>query len=262
MKWIEVKVVTTPEASEAVSAMMYEMGVNGLYIEDPRDLESFQKLPTDWDYIEDALKAKDPNQVIIRAYLSEATNVNEKVTYLHEKLKLVKRYCEIETGDVTLLEVHEEDWANEWKQYYKPIKVGDRLVIKPTWEPYEKQSDDELILHLDPGMAFGTGTHETTRMCMQHLETSVTQDDEVLDIGCGSGILGIAALKLGASRCVSVDLDENAVRVSKENATLNEVEKQMTFIHGNLVDVVTGQYDVIVANIIADAILYLSTILT
>jgi ribosomal protein L11 methyltransferase len=258
LKWIEVKVTTTPEASEAVSGIMYEMGVGGLYIEDPRDILEEKKLPTDWDYIEDELKNMDPNRVIIKAYLSEETNVSEKIVLLREKLNNTAKYFDIGEGKLELSEVFEKDWANNWKKYYKPVKVSDRVVIKPTWEDYQPSDQDEIVIEMDPGMAFGTGTHETTKMCIQLLEKYISSDMDMLDIGCGSGILGIAGLKLGARWCTSVDIDENAVRVSGENASANHVDSKMTIKAGNLLDVITDQYDIIAANIIADAIISLS----
>ncbi|WHH60425.1 50S ribosomal protein L11 methyltransferase [Petroclostridium sp. X23] len=262
MKWIEVKVTTTPEASEAVSGIMYEMGVGGLYIEDPRDILEEKKLPTDWDYIEDELKNMDPNRVIIKAYLSEETNVSEKMVLLREKLNNTAKYFDIGEGKLELSEVFEKDWANNWKKYYKPVKVSDRVVIKPTWEDYQPSDQDEIVIEMDPGMAFGTGTHETTKMCIQLLEKYIDPDMDMLDIGCGSGILGIAGLKLGARWCTSVDIDENAVRVSGENASANHVDSKMTIKAGNLLDVITDKYDIIVANIIADAIISLSEIIS
>lgn len=260
MKWIEVKVVTTPEASEAVAGMMYDMDIGGLYIEDPGDVLQNPKNPTDWDYVEDELRNVDPNQVIIRAYLPESINYQEKIVLLKEKLKNAAKYFNIGDGEIRLSEVYEKDWANNWKKYYKPVKVGQKIVIKPSWEKYKAESGSDIVIEIDPGMAFGTGTHETTKMCIQLLEKYVKMEGSALDIGCGSGILGIAAIKLGINNCISVDIDPNAVRVTSENAEINNVIDKMDIREGNLLDVVTGQYEVIVANIIADAIIELSSV--
>lgn len=260
MKWIEVKVTTTPEASEAVAGLMYDMGVGGLYIEDPRDLMENNRQPTDWDYMDETLKNVDPNQVTIRAYLSEETNYHEKLALLSEKLKNTARYFDVGKGTIELSEVFEKDWANNWKKYYKPVKIGNKVVIKPTWEEYKQQDVKDIIIEMDPGMAFGTGTHETTKMCIQILEKYVNIDMDILDVGCGSGILGITALKLGAKSCTAVDIDENAIKVTKENAKLNGVSEKIVVKNGNLLDVVSGKFDIIVANIIADAIISLSDI--
>ena len=165
----------------------------------------------------------------------------------------------IDTGEasVEITQVDDEDWANSWKAYYKPSKIGEKIVVKPTWEEYEKQEGD-IVVELDPGMAFGTGTHETTTMCIQALERNVKNDSVVFDIGCGSGILGISAAKLGACKVIGVDLDPVAVKVSKENIELNEVSNAMEARYGNLMDVVTEKADIVVANIIADIIVLLS----
>ena len=150
----------------------------------------------------------------------------------------------------------EEDWENNWKQYYKPLRVGRRLVVVPSWEDYEKQADD-IILRLDPGMAFGTGTHATTRLCMELLEQSITPGCTVLDVGCGSGILAVCSVLLGASHADGVDIDELAVKIAGENAALNQAADRTHFVQGDLTDKISGQYDVICANIVADVIIRL-----
>ena len=152
--------------------------------------------------------------------------------------------------------MHEEDWANTWKQYYKPSKVGEKIVVKPIWEDYEAK-DGELVVDLDPGMAFGTGTHETTRMCIQALERYVKEESTVFDVGCGSGILAIAAAKLGAKLAVGVDLDPVAVESSIENVGYNNL-KNIEILHGNLVEVIDGKADIVVANILAEIICILT----
>ena len=164
----------------------------------------------------------------------------------------------IDTGlaKVESEKMHEEDWANNWKKYYKPTKIGERIVVKPIWEDYEAK-EDELILALDPGMAFGTGTHETTRMCIQALDKYVKEDSTVFDVGCGSGILAIAAAKLGAKKAVGVDLDPVAVESANENVGLNNLDN-IEILYGNLVDVIEGKADIVVANIIAEVICILT----
>ena len=155
-------------------------------------------------------------------------------------------------GEVLVEKTHEEDWANNWKKYYKPSKVGEKIVVKPIWEDYEKK-DDELVVELDPGMAFGTGDHETTRMCIQALEKYVEKDSTVFDVGTGSGILAIAAAKLGAKKAVGVDLDPVAVESAKENVSYNNLDN-IEVLYGNLVEVIEGKADIVVANIIAEII--------
>ncbi|MFR9070870.1 MAG: 50S ribosomal protein L11 methyltransferase, partial [Paraclostridium sp.] len=192
--------------------------------------------------------------VIIKTYITEERDVTDDIKLIKEKIDGLKEFG-IDVGEaiVELSQVDEEDWANEWKNYYKPTKIGEKIVVKPTWEEYEKAESD-LIIELDPGMAFGTGTHETTSMCIRELEKYVKPESKVFDIGCGSGILAIAAAKLGAKDVLAVDLDEVAVKVSKENIELNKVEGSVTALHGNLMEVVTDKADIVVANIIADII--------
>ena len=232
MKWTEITIKTTTEAVEAVTNILYEQNVGGVSIEDPKDFKFQKKNEYDWDFVEEEIFNSGYDGVIIKTYITEERDVTEDINLIKEKIDGLKEFG-IDVGDaiVEISQVDEEDWANEWKNYYKPTKVGEKVVVKPTWEEYEAKEGD-LIIELDPGMAFGTGTHETTSMCIQQLEKYVKQDSKVFDIGCGSGILAIAAAKLGANDVLAVDLDEVAVKVSKENIELN----------------------IVVANIIADII--------
>ena len=255
MKWIEVTIKTTTEAVEAITNILDEQRTGGVMIEDPKDFLFQKKNELDWDYVEEEVFNKSGNDgVIIKTYISEERNVLELVEIIKQKVLALKDFgIDIGEGSVSLDQVNESDWANEWKKYYKPTKIGEKLVVKPTWEDYEEQEGD-LVIELDPGMAFGTGTHETTTMCMRELEKYVTPESKVFDIGCGSGILAIAAAKLGAKEVLAVDLDEVAVRVSKENVVENNVADAVEVRHGNLMDVVKDRADVVVANIIADII--------
>lgn len=255
MKWIEVTIKTTTEAVEAITNILDEQRTGGVMIEDPKDFLFQKKNELDWDYVEEEVFNKSGNDgVIIKTYISEERNVLEVVEIIKQKVLALKEFgIDIGEGSVSLDQVNESDWANEWKKYYKPTKIGEKLVVKPTWEDYKEQEGD-LVIELDPGMAFGTGTHETTTMCMRELEKYVTPESKVFDIGCGSGILAIAAAKLGAKEVLAVDLDEVAVRVSKENVIENNVADSVEVRHGNLMDVVKDRADVVVANIIADII--------
>lgn len=252
--WIEVTIKTTTEAVEPITNILYEQGAGGAVIEDPKDFLFQKKNELDWDYVEEEVfKKNEEDDVLIKTYVSEE-NVMEFVEIIKQKVLGLKDFgIDIGEGSVSLDQVNEADWANAWKAYYKPTKVGQRVVVKPTWEDYAMQEGD-LIIELDPGMAFGTGTHETTSMCIRELEKYVNKDSKVFDIGCGSGILAIAAAKLGAKEVVAVDLDEVAVKVAKENVLENKVEKSVSVMHGNLTDVIKDKADVIVANIIADII--------
>ncbi|RRG61770.1 50S ribosomal protein L11 methyltransferase [Clostridioides difficile] len=253
--WIEVTIKTTTEAVEPITNILYEQGAGGAVIEDPKDFLFQKKNELDWDYVEEEVfKKNEEDDVLIKTYVSEEKNVMKFVEIIKQKVLGLKDFgIDIGEGSVSLDQVNEADWANAWKAYYKPTKVGQRVVVKPTWEDYAMQ-DGDLIIELDPGMAFGTGTHETTSMCIRELEKYVNKDSKVFDIGCGSGILAIAAAKLGAKEVVAVDLDEVAVKVAKENVLENKVEKSVSVMHGNLTDVIKDKADVIVANIIADII--------
>ncbi len=253
--WIEVTIKTTTEAVEPITNILYEQGAGGAVIEDPKDFLFQKKNELDWDYVEEEVfKKNEEEDVLIKTYVSEEKNVMEFVEIIKQKVLGLKDFgIDIGEGSVSLDQVNEADWANAWKAYYKPTKVGQRVVVKPTWEDYTVQEGD-LIIELDPGMAFGTGTHETTSMCIRELEKYVNKDSKVFDIGCGSGILAIAAAKLGAKEVIAVDLDEVAVKVAKENVIENKVEENVSVMHGNLTDVIKDKADVIVANIIADII--------
>ena len=259
MNWTEVTVKTATEAVEAISNILLEERCGGVMIEDPKDFLFQKKNELDWDYVEEEVFNKSNQEgVLIKTYIPEERNVLELVETIKAKISLLPS-CGLDIGEgtVSLSNVNESDWANEWKKYYKPTKIGKQIVVKPTWENYEAQEGD-LIIELDPGMAFGTGTHETTSMCIRELEKYVDSTKRVFDIGCGSGILAIAAAKLGAKEVVAGDLDEVAVKVSKENCELNGVSDKVTVKHGSLFEVVEGKADVIVANIIADIIKFLS----
>jgi ribosomal protein L11 methyltransferase len=202
--------------------------------------------------------------VVIKAYLSSDSSLGEKLSLIKDKINWLKnRDLGVDLGslDIELTSVREEDWSNTWKKYYKPMKVSDRIVIKPSWETYNKKKG-QVILTLDPGMAFGTGTHETTMLCMQAIDQYIRPDHSLIDIGCGTGVLSIGALLLGAKAATAIDLDGNAVEIARKNAQINKVLDRMTLVHGNLLDEIEGSYDIVVANIIADVIIELSQYVT
>lgn len=253
--WLEVTIITSSEAIEAVYGILYNTDVQGVSIEDPEDVEFKKKNPGDWDYFDETL-LEVKEGAIIKAYFKEDENFEDHIKYIRESFDKIGGYgIDKGKGIVTVTKVNEEDWENNWKKYYKPAKVGDRIVIKPVWEEYEGEEGD-IIVELDPGMAFGTGTHETTRMCIKALEKYVSKDSTVFDIGTGSGILAIVAAKLQAAKVIGVDLDPVAVKSAQENVKLNKLDN-IEILHGNLLDVVEGKADIVVANIIADIILIL-----
>lgn len=255
MKWVEVQIKTTTEAEEIVANIMYDLGVTGLAIEDPSDILAFQQSEEDWDYIDPELVKQDYEGVIIKAYFPEDENLPDKIQLVKDNIENIPmRETGKALGSVTITEVYEEDWAEAWKKYYKPIKLGEKIVIKPTWEEYEKK-EGEIVIELDPGMAFGTGTHETTMLCIEALEKYVNNNTFVYDVGCGSGILSIVSAKLGAKKVVGVDLDPLCVKISKENVSINRVENTVEILEGNLLDKFTEKADIIVCNIIAEVII-------
>lgn len=254
MKWTEIKVSTNAENEDIVSSILYEVGAMGLTIEDPNDIVELTKRVDDWDFIDDSLFQSEFEGIIIKAYYSELEDLISIVEKVKNRLEIEPVLAgENLLGKVIISTVDEKDWAESWKQYYKPKRIGEKIVIKPTWEDFEEKSGD-IIIELDPGMAFGTGTHETTIMCAEALESHVKTNSTVFDIGCGSGVLSIVAAKLGAKEVIGVDLDEVCVKVSNENIEMNKVEDIIEIRKGNLLDVVKGKANIIVANIIAEII--------
>lgn len=254
--WNEIKIILNPEDLEYIQGVLYTMDVKGVSIEDPQDILGREQGPLTWDFADINIFEQGRDKAVVKAYFNIDTEVETVMEEIRQKVEEAKGFG-VPFGDVEILskEVNEADWANEWKKYYKPIKVGERFVIKPLWEEYTAK-EGEIILHMDPGMAFGTGTHETTRMCLEAVEDYMRADTTVFDIGTGSGILAIGASKLGAKEVVGVDLDIVAVDSAKENVGHNALDN-VSILHGNLMDVVEGQADIIVANIIAEIILVL-----
>jgi len=255
VKWSELSIHTKNEAVEAISNILHEAGASGVVIEDSAE---FAK-PREDQYGEIyALNEEDfpKDGVIVKAYLSESSFLNETVEEIKAAITNLTNF-NIDIGEnvVSIVEVNEEDWATAWKQYYHPVKISERFTIVPTWEDYTPVSTDELIIELDPGMAFGTGTHPTTVMCLQGLEKVIKEGDTVVDIGTGSGVLSIGAALLGAKSVHALDLDEVAVRSAQENVALNKVEDKVAVFHGNLLDTVKEPADVVVANILAEIIM-------
>ena len=255
--WIEVRVITKSEALEPISGIFYSLDCKGVAIEDPEDILGREQGPLTWDFADINVLEHKGKVAVVKAYFAEEDNIEDVLEYVNERLTELKEMgLDLGEAKVEHEKMHEEDWANTWKQYYKPTKVGEKIVVKPIWEEYEAK-DGELVVDLDPGMAFGTGTHETTRMCIQSLEKYVKEDSTVFDVGCGSGILAIAAAKLGAKLAVGVDLDPVAVESSIENVGYNKL-KNIEILHGNLVEVIDGKADIVVANILAEIICILT----
>ncbi|AJQ27224.1 MULTISPECIES: 50S ribosomal protein L11 methyltransferase [Pelosinus] len=255
MKWAEISILTTHEAAETVANIFHELGSSGVVIEDPELVNSYLASGV-WDY-SDILQESNTEVVTVKAYLPVDHQLDDKLRSFEEEFQQISsRGMDKGRGEMQCREVQEEDWASSWKAFFHPIKVGQYIVIKPSWEEYVATAND-LVIELDPGMAFGTGTHQTTAMCCRALEETVKAGDLIFDVGTGSGILSIAAAKLGAASVQAVDLDHGAVRVAKENVAINQVENIVQVGQGDLLTGVTGQADIVIANIIADVVIKL-----
>lgn len=255
VKWTELSILTTHEAVDAVSNILHEAGASGVVIEDSIELTK-ERIDQFGEIY--ALNPDDfpKNGVVVKAYLAASSFLAETVEEIRLAIaNLVNFDINIGENVLTTTEVQEEDWATAWKQYYHPVKISERFTIVPTWEEYTPVSTDELIIELDPGMAFGTGTHPTTVMCLQALEKVVQEGNTVVDIGTGSGVLSIGAAMLGARSVHALDLDAVAVQSATENVQLNKVDEIVEVYHGNLLDTVKEQADVVVANILAEIIM-------
>ena len=261
MNWKEIRIYTTTEAIDIVSGYLVTCGITGFAIEDANDFNDFLTDTTiHWDYVEESLmeKTKEPTAIVI--YLEDNLIGMETLRTVKagfDELRAQNPLVDLGSLELSFGDIAEEDWSNAWRKYYHPQKIGERLVVCPVWEKVELK-EHEVQVTLDPGLAFGTGSHETTRLCMKLLEEVVQGEETVLDIGTGSGILAITALKLGAKNAFGVDIDPVAVKIAGENAQLNAVEEKCKFLCGDLVDQVNGKFDVICANIVADVIIRLS----
>ncbi|MFD1363009.1 50S ribosomal protein L11 methyltransferase [Lentibacillus salinarum] len=254
MNWSEMRIHTTNEAVEPISNILHEAGASGVVIEDPIDLvkereslfgEVYELDPD--DYPEEG--------VYIKAYLPADNHVVEAVDDIRQAINNLMSYAiDLGHNKVTLSELNEEEWATAWKKYYKPVNVSEMITIVPTWEDYEPVSEDEVIIELDPGMAFGTGTHPTTILSLQAIEHYIHKNDTAIDVGCGSGVLSIAAGLLGAKEVHAFDLDDVAVKSTQINSELNGMAERVTARQNNLLDDVDMQADLIIANILADII--------
>ena len=251
--WIEITIHTTNEASEIVESILLDYGSTGVAIEDPTTLE--ENLHDDFGTIVELSPADYPEVgVVVKGYINEL-NFDDK-TFSRFKGELEQLGKNINIGEFFKIEtttIKDSDWENSWKDYFNILNIGEKFVIVPTWREYEN-TDNKYIINIDPGMAFGTGGHETTSLCIKNLEKYVKPHDNVIDVGCGSGILSIAASYLTDGSLKAVDLDKLAVDVSRENFALNNLENRIEVEEASLLTKETKKYDVIVANILAHII--------
>ena len=251
MNWTEIRIEIASRDAERAADIANMVVPYGLYIEDYSDLEESTRAIAHIDLIDEALIAKDRTIAVLHIYVSPEDNPREAVAYLEERFSSEGIGYRLDEATVA-----ESDWADNWKRYFHPIEIGERLAIRPSWETYEN-AGGRRVLTIDPGAAFGTGTHDTTKLCLTVLERVCRTGDALLDVGCGSGILALSALVLGCETACGVDIDPLAVKVARENAALNGLADRSAFICGDLVEAVTGQYDVVCANIVADVIIKL-----
>ncbi|AZH30370.1 50S ribosomal protein L11 methyltransferase [Paenibacillus sp. M-152] len=264
MLWNEITIHTSEEAIEMISNFLHEAGAGGVSIEESGSLNK----PRDTSYgqwYDRPLNDIPEGQAIIKGYFAEEIDMDSVRAQIEPRVEQLRTF-DIDPGEVRyeLKTVNEDDWANAWKQYFKPLRVSDHLTIKPTWEEYEPASEDEKIIELDPGMAFGTGTHPTTSLCLRTLESVIQGGEEVIDVGTGSGILAIGAIKLGAKHVLALDLDPVAVSSAHENTRLNGLEEHITIKESDLLSVLNASdptlgiqlpVKLVVANILAEIIL-------
>lgn len=268
MEWIILKIFTSNEGIETVCNMLYEMGITGVEIEDEQEFKEFlEENKKYWDYVDDELLKEKSGETKVKIYIennNDAKNIIAKIICALEDLKksdsenLFGR-LETETDGI-----NEEDWANNWKEFFKPTKIGKKVLIQPQWEKFEGETQ-RTIFTVNPGMTFGTGTHHTTKLCIEEIENAVDSEKTVLDIGCGSGILSIISLLLRAKEAYALDIDPACEHVAYENADLNNIDKSKYHVYSG--DILTDsalfeklnvrKYDVIVANIVADVIIAL-----
>lgn len=249
MDWTEVKINIDAKDVETAGNIAQMVVPYGIYIEDYSDLEEAAWEIAHIDLIDEELLKKDRSKATVHIYISPEESPAEAVAFLSERYN-----AEGIKHEIDLSVCRNQDWENNWKEYFKPMVVGEKLLIRPVWDnDYDPQG--RTVLDIEPGLAFGSGGHDTTRLCLETLEKHISPETELLDIGCGSGILGVAGLLLGAKNATGVDIDELAVKTARENGKMNGFEEpKFTVFQGNLTDKVSGKYDVVVANIVADII--------
>lgn len=267
MDWIKISIITTNKGIDPISSRLGDLGIDGIEILDKDDfIEFLENNRRYWDYVDDELERLKEADTKITVYVSDDEEGKALLEEIRRNISEIKRSdTDGAFGALNILtaNVKDEDWSENWKQYFKPLKVGERVLIRPEWQPLEEETD-RIVFKVNPGMTFGTGSHDSTRFCIEEIEASLRRGDTLLDLGCGSGILSIIALLLGASDCTAVDIDPNAVDVAYSNLELNGLDRANYHVSSG--DVIAseevrarfGKYDIVVANIVADVIIALS----
>ena len=270
MQWIEVNIYTTTDGIEPLCGRLYAVGLNGVQIKDAADFNDFIENETQyWDYIDESLEPLKTCETCVTVYLTDNADGRELLSHIRgtvAELRSLDDDNKFGRLEIELSGINEEDWANNWKKYYKPFNLGKNLLIKPEWEQLDdNEIKDKVVLSMNPGHLFGTGTHHSTQLCMIELEKYIRNGDRVLDLGCGSGILSILSLLLGADSAVAVDIDPAAPVTAMENLAMNGISpERYSVLVGNVIDDAAlrektgGDYDVVVANILADVIIAMS----
>jgi len=264
VKWTKFALETTTQAVDLVSNMLDELGIEGIEIEDKVPITEEEKKEMFIDILPDL--GEDDGKAIVSFYISDGEDKDSILSSVKEGLVELADFVEVGDMEIAVSVTEDKDWINNWKQYWKPFRVADDIIIKPTWETLEEKKENDLVIEIDPGTAFGTGSHETTKLCIQGLRKYITDETVLLDVGSGSGILSIIGLKLGAKSALGTDIDPNAIHAMYENAEVNGItEEEFVVKIGNIIDDQTLQeevgmekYDIVVANILADVIIPLS----
>lgn len=269
MNWTEAVIYTTSEGADIVCGCLIGLNITGFVIKDSKDFEDFlDNKISNWDYIDDDLMGLKDCETSVTVYLPSNNQGAELLLLIKDELNALKqrdidgRFGRLE---VELSSVSEDDWANNWKKYFKPLKIGEKLLVKPTWEDIPEGEDDRTVIEIDPASSFGTGQHHTTQLCLENIEKYMQAGDKALDLGCGSGILSIACILLGAESITMVDIDENSVKIANENLLQNNIQPERINAYcGNIIDdeelrnLVGQKYDFVCANIVSDILIAMS----
>lgn len=280
MKWMKITIDTTTEAVDIISSMLADFGVEGIEIEDNIPLTEEEKSQMFVDILPTV--NTDDNTAKVNFYIDPSKDIDSLLTGVKEGLEGISDFISIGSGNIEISETEDKDWMNNWKEFFKPFRIDDTIVIKPTWEKLTEMNPNDLVIEIDPGISFGTGSHETTKLCILGIKKHIKPGDLVLDLGSGSGILSILANKLGASKVLGVDIDPIATKSALENAIVNQIDPlewnvdkehnipdtEVAFATGNIIEdkgigtsIGIESYDLVVANILADVIISLSNII-